>query len=274
MDPHERRANLARNLQYLCRSFKSVAEACRHLGVNRQQFNKYLAGKHVPSIRVLSAISQRFSIEQEDLFRGKAEFEAALRGVEVAPLRALRSSRQFMRFAPAIANSHALLEPFYGVYYRYHNSSIYKGRILRSAVYLYERDSIAQYVCIERFPRLDDGARVAYVFKYHGLALMIEDRLFLIDFEGIQRNEMTFSILVPERRNVLRLLYGIVNGIAATALRQPFSTRVALEFQARGPIGRSHLKAATALLPSDPSIPLEVRAYLTGKQSTIIWAGA
>jgi hypothetical protein len=270
----ERRANLAKNLEYLCGTLGSVTQACRHFGINRQQFNKYLSGKHLPSSRVLLAVAAHFALEPEDLFRNPADFSAALQGTQFPLPRTLQALPQFQRFAPFVAASHERLSAYYGVYFRYHNSSIYQGRILRSLVYLYEREDIAQYLCIERFPRLDDSAKVAYLFKYHGFALMVEERIFLLDFEGVQRNELTFSILVPQHRNVLRFLYGLVMGVAATALREPFSTRLALDFQGPRPIRPSQVKRTTTLLPSDPSIPVEVRAYLTGKNSSVLWAKA
>jgi transcriptional regulator with XRE-family HTH domain len=273
MDRGEKLRNLARNLQILSRTFGSVAEACRRLGVNRQQFNKYLAGLHMPSARVLASIAHFFSIEEDDLFKGEASFEVVLSGAQFDLTRELRSSREFQRFAPLVAASGALLRPYYGVYNRYHNSSIYKGRILRSVLCIYERSSIAQYTCVEHFPSLEGGGKIAYMFKYNGFALNVGDRLFLLDFEGIQRNELTFSILLPRHRNVLRVLYGILSGVAATALREPFATRVVLDYQGPGRIQKQHLKHAAALLPSDQTIPLEVRSYLAGSNSTIIWAG-
>ena len=37
------------NLAYLCGFHASIAEVCRRLAINRQQFNKYLAGTSRPS---------------------------------------------------------------------------------------------------------------------------------------------------------------------------------------------------------------------------------
>jgi transcriptional regulator with XRE-family HTH domain len=274
VDRNERLRNLARNLQILSRSFRSVAEACRRLGVNRQQFNKYLAGRHVPSSAVLATIAHFFSIDEDDLFLGEADFNTVFEGARFDLSRELRASREFQRFAPFIASSGEQLQPYYGVYYRYHNSSIYKGKILRSVVRIYGSDSIAQYVCMERFPKLDGSGKVEYLFKYHGFALLIGERIFLVDFEGIQRNELTFSILLPRSRNVLRLLFGVVSGVAATSFREPFATRMVLDYQGAGPIRKHHLQAATALQPSDRTIPVEARSYLGGKNSTIVWGGA
>lgn len=46
-----------------------------------------------------------------------------------------------------------------------------------------------------------------------------------------------------------------------------------LEFIGKEKISKNHLKTATALLPSDISLPLEVREYLTGPNADIIFGG-
>jgi hypothetical protein len=49
MDRPQDRTNLQKNLVLLVESCSSVAGLCRTLDINRQQFNKYLAGQHAPS---------------------------------------------------------------------------------------------------------------------------------------------------------------------------------------------------------------------------------
>lgn len=54
----------AANLRRLCNSTTSIADICRDTGINRQQFNKYLAGRSVPSARVLRKICQRLGVSE------------------------------------------------------------------------------------------------------------------------------------------------------------------------------------------------------------------
>jgi transcriptional regulator with XRE-family HTH domain len=262
-----------KNLATLVDSCRSVADMCRKVDVNRQQFNKYLAGQHVPSQKILQKIARYFMMEAEDLFREPANFKKFYEGFDNELPIGLRSSSQFNHFLPLAKQSAGLLEDYLGVYYRYHNSSIYKGRILRSVTCLYRAESMVQYVTIERFPLLDGSGKIGYSFTYHGFCLLFGDRVFLVDFEGKQRNEITFSILTPQHRRPIRFLYGLVSGVASSSFRQPFSTRMMLGFADKGLIRRQHLRNATVLLPSDLSLPLEVREYMTGDNATIIWGG-
>lgn len=273
MDNDERKRNFARNLEVLCKSYSSVAEICRRSGVNRQQFNKYLSGKHLPAGKVRAQIAAFFEVEEEDLFKSAARFDELIEGPRLDISWKMRSSGAFQRIVPFIKGSADRIRGYSGVYFRYHNSSIHRGRVLRSVLYLYQHNGIAQYTIVERFPALDESGTTECVFKYHGFALFAGDRLFLIDFETLQQNELTFSIFLPNSRNALVRLFGLVSGIAATPLRKPFSTRVALDFQGKGRVAKPHLKLATTLEPTDVSIPPDVQKFLAEQDATIIWGG-
>jgi transcriptional regulator with XRE-family HTH domain len=265
---------LSKNLRFAASSFSSVAEICRRSGINRQQFNKYLSGQHRPSHRVLVKLSRFFSIEERDLLMKSDDFERFYEGVESDITWDLRSSSEFIKFGPLARTSASLLRPYYGVYHRYHNSSIYKGKVLRAVLCIFEKNGLAQHVYIERFPATDGKRKSQYVFRYHGLCVFLGDRIFLVDSERIQKNEMTFSILTPSHRNTVRFLYGLISGVAATSFRQPFATRMALDFQSRGMITKKHLKDATVLDPGDASIPIELRNYLANPAEITVWGGA
>jgi hypothetical protein len=200
MDRPQDRTNLQKNLVLLVESCSSVAGLCRTLDINRQQFNKYLAGQHAPSHKVLQKISRHFMMEVPDLYRQPADFKQFYEGFESELPMGLRSSSQFATFLPFAKASVEPLRDYLGVYYRYHNSSIYKGRILRSVTCLYEAESTIQHVTVERFPLLDGSGKTGYSFTYYGFCFLIGDRIFMVDFEGQQQNELTFSILTASCR--------------------------------------------------------------------------
>ncbi|NIE86199.1 MULTISPECIES: helix-turn-helix transcriptional regulator [Burkholderia] len=273
MDRSRDLANLAANLALLVASYDSVADFCRRLNINRQQFNKYLAAHHVPSQKVLLKIAKFFLMEPADLFRNPADFRGFYEGLEHELPIDLKGSPGLARFLPLIESSTTSLQDFLGVYYRYHQSSIYKGRVLRSVTCLYQHDAMVEYVTVERFPLLGQANRVGYSFTYRGYCFLLGDRIFMVDFEGRQKNEMTFSVLTPQHRRPIRFLYGLLTGVASSSFRQPFSTRLAFGFVERGPIRKRHLRQATILAPGDDSIPVEVEQYLSGEQAHVVWGG-
>ena len=62
-NPAELRMILARNLQQLMADTGNVSELCRQIGVNRTQFNRYLAGTAFPRPDVLHRICRHFDVD-------------------------------------------------------------------------------------------------------------------------------------------------------------------------------------------------------------------
>ena len=58
----------AANLRRKCADFGSIAEVCRGVGINRQQFNKYLAGNSIPNALTLRKICIFLDIQEQSLF--------------------------------------------------------------------------------------------------------------------------------------------------------------------------------------------------------------
>lgn len=71
------RLNMAKNLQRLTGRVGSANYVCRELDINRQQFEKYLKGRSLPSTTTLKKICSYFEISEEDLFAAELESEVA-----------------------------------------------------------------------------------------------------------------------------------------------------------------------------------------------------
>ena len=61
-------SKFAANLRRKCANFGSIAEVCRGVGINRQQFNKYLAGNSIPNALTLRKICIFLDIQEQSLF--------------------------------------------------------------------------------------------------------------------------------------------------------------------------------------------------------------
>jgi transcriptional regulator with XRE-family HTH domain len=252
----------ARNLRVLAQTEQSVTKLCQAIEINRQQFNKYLRGEHLPSRRNRARIASYFKIAEKDLFLDSDTFEAAYGRRQSPLLSFLVSARELNELMPSVEAGAKSMRDMLGIYLRYQCSSIYEKRVLRSILRIEEIDGFIQYQYLEHFQDLDLPLKTAYRFRYQGVCLFVEERLFLIDAEVVQRNEMTFGVFIPIVRKPQRFLFGLTMGVAATAFREPYATRVALEFLDQGAIKPSHLRLARALAPEDPAIPFEIKAYL------------
>lgn len=261
--PEDRMANFALNLRLLCDRQGSISQICRKLGINRQQFNKYLSGRHMPSSGNTRVIANYFGLGPEVLFSEHEHFRALVDGNFFDVLDHLRRAPQVVRFLDTVAVASKIdMGEFVGCYDRYQYSSIYSRKILRSAFCIFQSGDFLNHYYVERFPSYDDPSRIEYIFKYHGFTFPVEDRVFTIDFETVQRNEFTFGIFSSVQRSAKRFMFGIVSGVAATMFRQPFATRAVLHYRRPGLLSRAELQATTTLDMNDPSIPREARDYL------------
>jgi transcriptional regulator with XRE-family HTH domain len=64
---------LSANLARLCAGEDSIAAVCRATRINRQQFNRYLAGSSIPNGRNLEKICRYFRTDESELFRPRHE---------------------------------------------------------------------------------------------------------------------------------------------------------------------------------------------------------
>src|SRR6056297_1438254 len=55
------------NLAHLCSYHPSIAEVCRRIGLNRQQFNKYLSGQSRPSRANMRRICDFFGVTEAEI---------------------------------------------------------------------------------------------------------------------------------------------------------------------------------------------------------------
>ncbi|QNE50934.1 MULTISPECIES: helix-turn-helix transcriptional regulator [Enterobacteriaceae] len=265
--------NIQNNLRLLLSSCNSIADMCRKTDINRQQFNKYLAGHHLPSRNTLNKVSRYFNLGPEDLYLSPPKFKALFQSNDADARNALLGSVNFNYFISLANLTSNNLSDYLGVYHRYHYSSIYKGKVLRSVTVIYERDNVVEYSTIERFPLMGHPGKTGYVFRYNGFCFMLGDRIFMIDSEQKQNNEMTFTILTPQYRRPVRYLHGIITGIASTSFRQPFSSRVSLQYSGDSKITRSLIKSAT-ILTDLKGVPEEILNYLDNDGAGILWGGS
>jgi len=264
-EPHsaEILSNFALNLRYISDRRGSISTVCRSIGINRQQFNKYLSGTHLPTPTNIKRIAHYFGLTHDLLCGSHDTVVTLVEGNYFRLWDTLRGQPQVSRFLETVTTTPpAGVDELVGVYDRYQYSSIYENQILRSAFCIYKGGDLMNHYYIERFPRYGSRSKTEFVFKYHGFSFSIDGRIFTVDFEGTQRNEMTFGIYSFVKRSSKRFILGIASGIAANMLRQPYATRVALSFKHAGLITRDDIRTVTVLDRNDPAIPREALKFL------------
>lgn len=219
-----------RNLALLCSYEKSIAEVCRRLGLNRQQFNKYLAGSVFPSRSNLRLICDHFGVLDSEVLLPHANF------AEIVKLKPRLSNAAAM-LSPAAqtlrrleAQSEQIPDRYLGYYFRYYYSFAFPGYITRSLVRIFRKNRVCYWKNIEIIRRRDRSDHAEAIFKYLGLITFIFDRLFVLEEEVLLKNSVTQTILYPSHASRIHQLIGIQTATSNLNRRNPAASRVLLEF--------------------------------------------
>lgn len=262
-------ANLSANLKLVASYYPSVAAMCRKLGINRQQFVKYMAGTSFPARSTLRRICDFLGVDEFEILMPPEQFRnliqlrrnTALDDIEIPPrLRDMLSQA---------ASSPAEVRRLHGYYYEYRLSYTHMGLLLRSFTYIYPWRSYTFYRRIERLqpPRARSGP--PEVFKYDGVIIPVGDRLHLLDQETITRSELTHTVLYSSYANRVSRLVGLNMGVSARSSHEPIATRICLEYIGRS-VRRSQALRDCGLLAMDAlEVSDFVREYLSRPGSAL-----
>ncbi|MFX0540588.1 helix-turn-helix domain-containing protein [Roseovarius sp. S4756] len=217
----------ASNLAYACSLLPSIAEVCRRLGINRQQFNKYLAGTVRPSRHNMQRICDFFGVTESELLMDPPRF---------ASLISLRKPTPRGPTAPhyydALERLHRLsgeMARYTGWYFRYFYTFGYPGRITRSLAVISEKDGRYLWKNIET--GMDpDREHERFIGKYEGLAFHLGHRIHIIEHDVLAASSITQLMLYPSYTPRPGHLRGVQTGGSMRRGRKPAASAVMLEY--------------------------------------------
>ncbi len=259
--------SLAENLRLLCSYKRSVSEVCRRLQINRQQFARYLTGETIPSSGNIRKICDYFGVEEHEILMPAEQFRDIIVVRTRQPIAPFDTSMGDL--AKHIKDDAGHLSHRYiGCYYRYLRSIEYRGSIIKACVRVFENGGRVWLKSIERMkvpgaPR-DEGFDV---YKYNGVLMHMSDRIFIVETDTILNSGITETILYPNHKNPMSLLFGKAIGISSGLSREPYLTPIVYEFLGSYVPPRL-LVANCGLLPEDsPQIDARIRGYLLSESN-------
>lgn len=209
--------NFSRNLRSLCADYGSIAQVCRDIGLNRQQFNRYLNGGGMPSAHNLRRIAQHFNVSEEDLEADAISF-AAKRTRMQNPI-----SRGPARLLSSIFENQAgPLRRYLGFYHGHFVTPTWEEKIMRTLIWLREDEG---YIVSHTFERaLSDDESIVQKTKYSGLAAYRGNRIYLLESANSEDGFLSESILFPAHRQQIRYLNGMTMGVATRPRMAPYAS--------------------------------------------------
>ncbi|QGZ28940.1 helix-turn-helix domain-containing protein [Stutzerimonas stutzeri] len=257
--------HLGANLKLLCSHYRSIAEVCRKLGINRAQFNKYLNGQSRPTAHNLKRICDFFGVEGYELGLPSEQF-TQLVGLRRHDQERIAAGDPLLELFEPLRDNASSLSRYCGYYFEYANCLSVPGQILLSLVQVREDRGSFVFERQERQEqsRADNPGREDWVVRcrYLGAAFYLQDRLFLIDYESLTGNEMSQTILIPSFKSRINRLNGLKTGVSSGDRRTPACTRVVWEYLG-SEINRVNAYRQVMLYgPDDPRIDPQIRERL------------
>lgn len=257
-------AHFTSNLKLASSYYPSIAEMCRKLGINRQQFMKYLSGASYPSRSSLRRICDFLGVDEFELLMPSDQFRTliSLRPTQKSDLppaldpipRLLTHSKQ----------QRAQLARIHGFYYEYYLSFSTPQHVLRGLIHIFPSNDYTFYKRVERL-RMEGAEGPPDVYKYAGVVTMVGDRFYLVDEETLTGSELSTTILFLNYRNRISTLSGLRMGVSGADGHEPSASRTVLEFIGRSVNLREALLGCKIYRIGSDDMPSGIREHLTAR---------
>ena len=210
--------DFSQNLRWLCAEAGPIAQTCRGIGINRQQFNRYLSGAGLPSAHNLRRIARYFGLSEAELFATHREFCAAQ--TQSAPQ---SLSAHLTQFNALFQDQARPLRRFLGAYHAYFRTPTWPGQILRSLIQLRAQEG---HVVSHTYERATSGdGSIRQRGRYQGLVSFRGNRLCMYETPRRDGGFLSETVMMPEHPQQVSYLQGLTLGVSARPDQQPFSTR-------------------------------------------------
>lgn len=244
------------NLRFACEACPSITTACRDIGINRQQFNRYLAGQTRPSPYNMGRIARYFGLRSQDFLLPEKRFHETLeRPADTAgPVSLLREG---------FPGNIGALRQYVGFYELFHKSPSWPGKIVRSCARLEEKSS---QILVKSIECINDAEQEIRQFsKYTGLAAYSRNRIFIVERGGGEHFFLCQTTLMPFGEHQRIYLRGVTTGVSWREENLPYSTRTIWRAVGPNPDKRRLLAGCGIVPDKSPKLPLPVRQYLNSE---------
>ncbi len=210
-------SDFSENLKLACSTRHSISEVCRNLGINRQQFNRYINGCARPSPFNLRKIAAYFQMLPDDFSLSAQQFRTKISGI-------FSNSPSHSEFILSFFNAElSNIEQYLGDYQTYHVSPSWPGFIIYSFTRIRQERDWIQVKSIERI--YDPVDEVQQRSKYSGLFSMSRNKIFIVEKSHRHPSIIAETILQPFEMHQKKYLKGLTIGVSWKHDNMPYAAR-------------------------------------------------
>lgn len=176
----------AENLRRECIQYRSIAAVCEGIGINRQQFSKYLAGSAIPNALTLRRICNFFNINEQSLFVDSQGLAFDLKQGSETGLRLKSVANNPFGFLQDAAKNFDFTGEFLheGCYFCYFPTPNMPGMLVRSLIYLKNEGRFTSFVRLTTFSAANSKSKSIVRGRHIGTVFSTQTEVF---FLGVNR---------------------------------------------------------------------------------------
>lgn len=213
----------------------------------------------MPSAHNLRRIARYFDLNEADLYLDADEFNRR----HILSQKRTASGPVDLMTSP-FRDQTKTLRRYLGFYHSHFVTPTWDGMILRSLIWLYEKNGYVMSRSIERVTA-EDGS-INQKSRYEGMVSQRGNRLYVVEHEMVREGSIVETILTPSHRQQVKFLRGITIGVAWRPHVSPYSSRAIWRRIEDKVTLRDALKACGAYAYQSRHIDPAVRAYLSEQQ--------
>jgi transcriptional regulator with XRE-family HTH domain len=243
------------NLRSHCNNFNSIGEVCQGIGINRQQFNRYLAGTSLPNRTTLRRISKYLGVPEESLFEAcrdtpltSSSADPPSQPSSTQPTRELLEALRRFTDGTDTTAKEALAQGLYFCYFPLQASNSY---LMRTLVAVKSLNAGTVFSRLTVFPTTGGRPRYLARGKHRGLVLANSQDIYLIGLNQLPPHQISYIVLERMMGNALSMYSGLSVTRTATEV---ISSRVCLVKAGRNVTIRDALRMLGPVPHNDPSV--------------------
>jgi transcriptional regulator with XRE-family HTH domain len=227
-EPMSIHSTFAENLRRKCMEYESIAAVCSGIGINRQQFNKYLAGSALPNAITLRRICKYLDMPEQALFVGGNS--PVLNAESKIRFNSLLSDQFAFLSGFQFANDNEENELRPGAYYCYFPLHNAPGLLLKSLILVRRKHGTTTFVRFTVFPSSNRTAKYLASGKHRGVVLSSKMEFYFLGTNVYSPQQL--SLMTVERAKQGQNL-SLSGAIITRSVNDMISCRVCLKYESK-----------------------------------------
>ena len=259
------RRDFPKNLRYLCEGYPSITDVSRAIGVNRQQFNKYLTGPTIPSPRTLARICEFFDIDEHLIRLPHGQFKTHMDRRSDSAADPHNAALKPPPIKPQTPDSNHDLQRYCGFHFNYYLSPLYAGVVMRGFGQIYQDGRLTRNKYVTKFSSFIGAKKHNFYMRREGIVSKQGDKIFFIDINCGRFTSISFDVVFDSQKSPYDFIGGICIGVTPRLLNQIYGSRVVYQYLGTKISHASIARQCGRTDLDDPTVPQTVRDMLTAQ---------